>query len=890
MAHLRSPQWCNLFTHTFWTESCIIVTNSPETMVLPEGDSLTMPQDEPFHLSLLTRPIWGKDNFWYLSFLPSCPTLSTDPLFKPLSPPFSELKIERMNNGRYSLQLSTLNMWIQLEYYLVATYNALKNQHMEFMPMRTKIPPYPQSTKYNGTHDTEKNARRAAHRARRIFLAWLCLVASIIAHATRPVKSGPPSWFRTLAKADPPFPPFWLDKICRSEILTSFTPDFPRRGFAVNMCVEWGFLDMFHMFEVASIPIWFCFPHGASFQTGIARYLYPTQSVREVAKNAFFHEREAIEDTDDRHDVLESQTLVSGEENSSSTLFTPAGHHQTPCINAYTEDNSIADLTPYNNDALSTCFRRRKERNDKRNLAGFSELVLKRMRDRGRTLLPTSAVYEWERIEISPWFIRRRVEYHEQRRVWESYTSNQRVYDEFDDEWDCVADFSPTENIECTVVGCRDDTHIHDDDLEEGELTVQTTPVLPDHLRLPHSYHQLLAMEEGEWFRLSFTKAQIEDFTDVLRYRYGIKLTQDLGDVTEGQFQRSLAITEALRAMVQAEAMSEPEWQTNSAISLITEFYSAIKGQTFIPPHISDCHLPDQDFERERNTWGLTISRLTTVDRQSDADRQPILYSLQTINTRTFGWLIAVKGRTNLREVLRRKLGPGNAQIARALLERGIPFSMLWPAKGFAPPKPDIQALYRPENYIFSPADYRAYVERRLQLLRDKTVAIAALLLGGIVWRLAMESNIDLNSVISSSPEDMLPTLRQVRDGEKVFVESVLSQEQLDVICGVYKVYTGKQVPGTTSYMLSHTAGKGEQVAEVSWWPKVHTWNNSGLSCGHWTTQCEEWFRRRRDAVVAGTGIPKKPKEWQHTLKFNHLDTRKLIRAMEQPSPEVIQT
>ncbi|KAK7680603.1 hypothetical protein QCA50_016385 [Cerrena zonata] len=87
-----------------------------------------------------------------------------------------------------------------------------------------------------------------------------------------------------------------------------------------------------------------------------------------------------------------------------------------------------------------------------------------------------------------------------------------------------------------------------------------------------------------------------------------------------------------------------------------------------------------------------------------------------------------------------------------------------------------------------------------------------------------------------------------------------------ETVVGVYKVFTGK----------------GEQTADVSWWPKQSTWNASSFNCGHWTTQCEEWFRRRCDAIAKGEAVPRKTKEWHSALKLRLSAMKELRHSMEQ--------
>ncbi|KIJ39789.1 hypothetical protein M422DRAFT_118499, partial [Sphaerobolus stellatus SS14] len=56
-----------------------------------------------------------------------------------------------------------------------------------------------------------------------------------------------------------------------------------------------------------------------------------------------------------------------------------------------------------------------------------------------------------------------------------------------------------------------------------------------------------------------------------------------------------------------------------------------------------------------------------------------------------------------------------------------------------------------------------------------------------------------------------------------------LSEREIDLICGVYRVYLGKYRAPT----------------RLSWWPKPKAWEKSGLDVGYWSSECESWYRER---------------------------------------------
>jgi hypothetical protein len=86
--------------------------------------------------------------------------------------------------------------------------------------------------------------------------------------------------------------------------------------------------------------------------------------------------------------------------------------------------------------------------------------------------------------------------------------------------------------------------------------------------------------------------------------------------------------------------------------------------------------------------------------------------------------------------------------------------------------------------------DYRAYEERR-DLFFKQPHARAALLKGGIIWRLAMESIGP--DVAIMGPSDRAHHFGDIvgPDGHQI-TDDDLTDDELNLICGVYEVPTGK--------------------------------------------------------------------------------------------------
>src|SRR5882724_629764 len=63
-------------------------------------------------------------------------------------------------------------------------------------------------------------------------------------------------------------------------------------------------------------------------------------------------------------------------------------------------------------------------------------------------------------------------------------------------------------------------------------------------------------------------------------------------------------------------------------------------------------------------------------------------------------------------------------------------------------------------------------------------------------------------------------------------------------------------------------SGQATQSANMSWWPKLIAWNNSGMQVGFWSPYCEEWFQLHLKSILSGGASPRTSKGWDQALKL----------------------
>ena len=160
---------------------------------------------------------------------------------------------------------------------------------------------------------------------------------------------------------------------------------------------------------------------------------------------------------------------------------------------------------------------------------------------------------------------------------------------------------------------------------------------------------------------------------------------------------------------------------------------------------------------------------------------------------------------------------------------------------------------YRNAKYSFDSFDYHAY-EAQQEIFFGHPYACAALLAGGITWRLTLK-NITPKCIISGpSPAAHHFGKCLVTESGGTLIDDKLTDNEFDLICGVYKVYTGN----------------GQQTSDSSWWPKQSTWMKSSFWPGYWTQICEHWYQKRLDAILKGDTKPLTASKWASSLCQSH--------------------
>lgn len=220
-------------------------------------------------------------------------------------------------------------------------------------------------------------------------------------------------------------------------------------------------------------------------------------------------------------------------------------------------------------------------------------------------------------------------------------------------------------------------------------------------------------------------------------------------------------------------------------------------------------------------------------------------------------------------------------EVARELLNNGIQFSTLLPVKplplSIAPP---IVVPARLPDYKFTQDDYFAYEQQRAALLSDPRVARAALLRGGIVWRLAI-ATLSFDDVLEGPTT--AATLQRWGIVVHGFEDSVdlcddgLSQLELDIICGLHRCYTGMFFFFFFTVLIHLLTiifiDQGKNYTSMSWWPTDSNWQKNRRHT-RWTEKSEDFFVRRLAKLRAGDEEPWNFEEWRQLIRGSAVTRR----------------
>lgn len=628
------------------------------------------------------------------------------------------------------------------------------------IPSSQIVPIISTALAWQGPHEYPSQFAAAEKRSRNWFSLWMAIISFCIAIAQ--VTDGEddstmcPAWFRCLVRH--------VDEHTASGLrqqLSQFSGSYLRAGVLMNLLdnssVEKPTVDFYVKFGV---PVWYHWgdreeAHARSNPVGFSRFVPPPQLLQ-----------------------LAKSFLVK-------------------------EPTPVDDDRPW-----EVFFEERKRR-----AANVGPMPRKK---------PNLKVFLWEKDSEGKW-VRTLVRSREKQEILHEHGRHQKVFDERTNEWDCctamgtldpdekqAADWSDDDDEPVLPIGRQPEPDISaaspiplgDTAPLFNTLSALPSAPIPDSTtrqpkQQPLSRESPLQVIPTSNLASSSSSFQIRDGdrwstdanspADVLRLFYGFVPPPLRGN----QFRLPTYKDDGNDAQNLAKGVGalsiSPDYIKTPLGQAAVNFFWSISQKEFVPPR--------------NEMYDLTTSNIFSIKRSTRLSYMHKLpgdiFIFNFKDRATSSWSIGLTNVIDALLVLRLDSQLNDYQIAYELLNRGVRFLTLLRLPSFPmAPVPISIPRIRLSSYLFTKGDYSAYCQEREEMLRNPRIARGALKRGGILWRLAM-GTASFHDVLSG-PSGSVMLRHQCMclnpTEQLMWVDDSLDITEMDIICGVYHVFTGMVV------------------------------------------------------------------------------------------------
>ena len=721
--------------------------------------------------------------------------------------------------GGWYLDPQLQNQWWQLEQALLLLYQVVLTLRPEFLHPINLMPfRLPSQWNYRKSHETERLARIRVLNSRNAFVPLIALCAyaiSVSQGIASAERRSDLNWIYLLVSRYQVHPE-WINEIIES-------PFFSLSAIRVGVYVDLENFDFPHILDhyiIYGVPVFIRIP--TTVPTHIPRHLRVSSQDKVDIQTRRRRQLEQHQEQQQQH-----QQLLQGAATIPPIRVLP-GETVHDFVQRNTSLNSRVAL--YESDFARI---RRIERERRAVLFECPD-------EKG------SYVFEW--IEIDGEWRRTYVPGHNLHNVWASYTNSQRWYNSVRDEWDL-----------CTLL---DPNAAHSyDDFEDGQFDASLQHDMPDHTLddigsiiqtdIEHFYADVLPVSEA---------VSVPIIDDILYMRYGYHPDGNY-------FPQPDVMLDSSRA---AKALVEDTLGIKAYQTAVTTFVSflASPGSIGIPASLHDMH--------DDNMYALRAHLSKEIQIHIMGEEQ-----FAISNSNNPEQVLQLRYPSSVLEALRMDANRSIEDIALHFVAQGTWCHIgqspdtISPFHNFVGPKTGLG--FRPVDFKPGWIDYQAYVSRRNELLKDPSVVRAALQMGGIIWRLTVDSIIDNYGKLEFS-NFLTSDVEVIR----------LTNHDLGLIVGMYLVWTGNNVfIFIETLLIYYITGEGVMDKTSSWWPQHFQWQDSGIDVRYWSSSCETWFQRRIEALRNKGYTVRQGKEWGNSLKL-FKETIRLVKRNEQISLKFI--
>ena len=744
-------------------------------------------------------PQWWTQEYCFLSFVPLRPLFEGD-TFGSLREILSSV-IGPDSDGRFYLHEDKAAEWIQLQDWLLHI-SALLEQTISIYPSLRPIPP--SFLGFQKRFMSLRSARIQATISRDWFVIWMGLLSFKIAAVS--------DWFGVLAAED--IPQIWLNDFGRSTVC-NFSENCPRAGIILDWLntdknqkkppVEW--------FTFHHVPVWYPWTrdHVNACSKPQFAYLRPPVEVIQMATTL-----SPIRPPSQSGQHLSSQQPATGNTNQATTSNTTVPIAMTASAHMSQKEFNAARKAYVKTKPWAPFFETRAKQNEaqlERETAQQCEARLNRERNPPTV---SAEVYEWDWSEEDPLvLVCTRIPKKSREDTLEGYESSRCRYDSFKNVWDVCQWFNLDDEKDGDSPAPMD---THDDDLAESwgggdDWSPHGGEIEEDDDDYDAAGEQAAHMKyiSNRTNELSTTRNAISWPTTPFRSEIEIDLTANLKPF---ELLQHLQLFQGFVPPLQTNTSSWTRQDWEDAMKIIGWYNNLpLKGfEAIVIQFVRDwisASSPPENCDLNLNNYRAIIPSklqgafryLTLPEGQFLYGKHKVLYILQKEclkNGIESPYSIVL---TNPRDAVfvYRLLGVSDftmISLCEFLLEHGIAFRTLQhlPKIYSSRTLNNDQTLLpmRLSDYQFGSDDYQAYVRHRAQFLTSPR-GRAALLRGGIVARIARE-HIAIDSALLG-PSSAVTTHRlgmHVTDNRGLeFWDDDLTENEIGIICGAYRCFTG---------------------------------------------------------------------------------------------------
>jgi hypothetical protein len=394
-------------------------------------------------------------------------------------------------------------------------------------------------------------------------------------------------------------------------------------------------------------------------------------------------------------------------------------------------------------------------------------------------------VYVWE--DVDGFLIRRAAGRGHYQTYWEEFGRKQRRYDSFRDEWDLCEQFDPTDRLDTD----DDDEYDNNAPTELPLLPEDGPSHLPNHNEGTYSssadLQRIHDMQDSDDRVMELNNAP----DDLVYYRFGF--VNPIGTVEEPPVKQEWKTVQKWLGMGWQLAPSKQE-----SICIFFSYLARAKSLSDIPKELYDLRQDDADVHCQ---WKIHV-RCEILDNQRH-------YIITPRSTEKARMELVLTSAASVVEIVRQQWGLDPMQIVHELLHRGIAFNTCIRGCANMPLIPRLVYRYgglgyRPQGYKPDHIDYAVYESLRHRFLCSQR-GRAAMLAGGIVARLARE-DVRYEDVCNGPSDSVFEDGICLWDGEEsslAYWDDKLSEDEVDLICGVYRVDTGMQTTNQFVFVIT---------------------------------------------------------------------------------------